>query len=197
MKLKLALVLKEYEQKTIFSNAHFLFESGKIYAIMGASGSGKTTLLNILAGQDTDYKGRLSYENQTISKKAKVHDYVFQHVAYYPQFPAFFENIDGESNILISYFDQHPSPSLLAKMQLKKGQITSHLSGGERKKLSLLHHAVQQKTILLFDEPTNGLDDQTKHKVMKYICHHPHAIVLFTTHDQEIASFYADVIYYL
>lgn len=191
MGLKLILHLKEYQGKEILQNKEFSFSLGKIYVIVGKSGSGKTTLLNILSGQDTFFDGELVFKNEIITN-TKNRLYKKKVVAFFTQYPAFFEDLNGKNNILISSFGKNNKNASTFLSDSTLNKTVSFYSGGERKKLSFSLHNIKNKSVLLFDEPTNGLDEKSQEMFFDFLLQQNHAIIVLTTHSLEIAKKYAD-----
>lgn len=194
MDLKLEVIEKAYDQNVIFQNQVWAFSFGKVYALLGPSGKGKTTLLAMLAGQDGNFQGQLMFQNRWIKSRKMRQEYVDYAVAYYVQFPVFFEQLTGWQNIEISCHRQPPSIARFQLSRLPLEQTPSTLSGGQRKLLNLHHFPFASKAVLLFDEPTRGLDDKHVQQVMRHLCKQRHAIVIFATHDSQLAQQYADVL---
>ena len=69
MKLEINNISKSYENKPVFSNLSFTFESDNLYLLKGKNGAGKSTLLNILSGNDLNYSGKLLLDGIEINKK--------------------------------------------------------------------------------------------------------------------------------
>lgn len=132
MGLKLILHLKEYQGKEILQNKEFSFSLGKIYVIVGKSGSGKTTLLNILSGQDTFFDGELVFKNEIITN-TKNRLYKKKAVAFFTQYPAFFEDLNGKNNILISSFGKNNKNASTFLSDSTLNKTVSFYSGGEKK----------------------------------------------------------------
>ena len=150
------------------------FASGKFTAIMGASGAGKTSLLKILLGMETLTRGNVVFNGKELSSHAI--QSLQARLGYVPQSDTLRENLTVAE---ILYFEaktrlrERVSSQLIEKfihavvlvLDLK-GRISAnvdHLSGGERKRLSIAMELLSLSSIVLLDEPTTGLDASKAH----------------------------------
>lgn len=144
-------------------------------AIVGKSGSGKTTLLNVIAGLMKPMQGTISIDGRSLFEHQEQSWY--KHISYITQHPYIFSGSIGE-NIAIGLPDQvsradvidAASQAGISEMieDLSDGYETivgeggRGLSGGEKQRLALARAFLKQPSIILFDEPTVGLDLQTE-----------------------------------
>lgn len=84
MKLEINNISKSYENKPVFSNLSFTFESDNLYLLEGKNGAGKSTLLNILSGNDLNYSGKLLLDGIEINKKNNI-SYTDEYINYFTQ----------------------------------------------------------------------------------------------------------------
>ena len=211
--IQLKNVSFKYSKKetNIINNFSYEFISGKSYAIVGGSGSGKSTLIDIilnllapqeghivinkkyklsnqkgdkntslirsntlLIGQNDFYCGdrikdilEISLEDETnqffIRRLKKAIDYL--------QINEIFEN-----NFINSFI----------------GENGSKISGGQRQRMILLKALISKKNILIFDEATSSLDDDTKNLVIKFLLSPKvftkNRILIFSTHSNKVAE---------
>jgi putative ABC transport system ATP-binding protein len=188
--LVLQNISKYHQNRRIISNFSYCFEKGKMYAIVGPSGCGKTTLLNIISGQDGDYRGHILFNGKILAKDSRSRQIYRKEVfAYAGQFPKFFESMSAGDNLLIANFGGRLYPPM-RDIKAKLEQPVYQLSGGERKTLSILQALMHQTPICLLDEPTNGLEDKGAQRMMDYMYQHNPGIVIFSTHNREMAKRY-------
>ncbi|QQK80696.1 thiol reductant ABC exporter subunit CydD [Salicibibacter cibi] len=144
-------------------------------AIVGKSGSGKTTLLNVLAGLMKPMQGTITIDGHNLFEYQEQSWY--KHISYITQHPYIFSGSIGE-NISIGLTDQVSSDEVMYAARqagiaekiksLHDGYETivgeggRGLSGGEKQRLSLARAFLKKPSIILFDEPTVGLDLQTE-----------------------------------
>lgn len=148
-----------FNGEPLFEGVDFELGPGDRIGVMGPNGAGKSTFLNILAGKIAPDAGavewgetvRVGYYDQQSSRLAdslRVIDFIKQNAPL----------IQTKSGEYLSAFQ------VLEWLLFPKGQqhaYISTLSGGERRRLYLLHILMQQPNVLLLDEPTNDLDIQT------------------------------------
>lgn len=165
-----------------YARDSFELETGKItmgpgehIAIVGKSGSGKTTLLHLIAGLLKPGSGTVRVNGSPLSQLDE--DAWFKHVSYITQHPYIFagtlaENIaiGAGGNITRAEIERAAEEAGLAALtaQLEHGLDTfvgeggRGLSGGEKQRLALARAFLKRPAIILFDEPTVGLDLHTE-----------------------------------
>lgn len=130
----------------------------KVVAVIGPNGSGKTTLFRCLAGMETNWKGTVWRDGRKISRRelAKSCFMVMQDVGN----QLFTESVLEEVLISLKNRDENRAREILAGMDLA-GLEERHprtLSGGQKQRLAVACAVASDCDILLFDEPTAGLD---------------------------------------
>jgi len=176
---KLTIAVKD---KIIIKDFSYLFEKGKIYAIMGPNGSGKSTLALTLAGHPV-YQikfGKITLNNQYIQdlspdKRSKAGLFLSFQSPLVLNGVSLFQMMRVALRGKISPIDlnnkiKHLSKELVIKEELVKRPLNEGASGGERKKLELLQGLILQPKVMIFDEIDTGVDvDSLKiiAKVMK------------------------------
>ncbi|KOY16520.1 thiol reductant ABC exporter subunit CydD [Paenibacillus xylanivorans] len=157
-------------------------EPGEHIAIVGKSGSGKTTLLHLIAGLLKPASGEVLVNGQPLS------DYNetawFEQVSYITQHPYIFAGTFAENiaigagrNVSRTEIEQAAEDAGLAEVaaQLEQGFDTlvgeggRGLSGGEKQRLALARAFLKRPSIILFDEPTVGLDLRTEQILQRSI----------------------------
>jgi len=176
---KLTIAVKD---KIIIKDFSYLFEKGKIYAIMGPNGSGKSTLALALAGHPVYQikSGKITLNNQYIQdlspdKRSKAGLFLSFQSPLVLNGVSLFQMMRVALRGKISPIDlnnkiKHLSKELVIKEELVKRPLNEGASGGERKKLELLQGLILQPKVMIFDEIDTGVDvDSLKiiAKVMK------------------------------
>lgn len=193
----------------LFKDVTETFEEGKVYAILGSSGSGKTTLLSLLSGLDTPKGGVVKFDEVDIKKQGltnyriKTVSTVFQ-VYNLLTYMSAYQNVKTAINISgVKYDDEKQAIiDIFAKVVLGEELIykpVKQLSGGQQQRVAVARSLITQSKIIIADEPTGNLDEQTIQEIVKIfqeIAHESGKIVIIVTHESEVTQA-SDVIYEL
>ncbi|MFE6076248.1 thiol reductant ABC exporter subunit CydD [Paenibacillus sp. NPDC057886] len=172
-----------------YAPGSFELETGRVQldprehiAIVGKSGSGKTTLLHLIAGLLKPASGEVMVNGQPLSDCDEAA--WFEHVSYITQHPYIFAGTFAENiaigagrNVSRTEIEQAAEDAGLAEVaaQLEQGFDTfvgeggRGLSGGEKQRLALARAFLKRPAIILFDEPTVGLDLRTEQILQRSI----------------------------
>jgi ABC-2 type transport system ATP-binding protein len=168
-------VRKEFKNNVVLGGVNLSVNKGEIFGIIGLSGSGKTTLFNLLIGFLEPDEGQISYYNEgekiLITKDSgivKTHfGFATQDASFYPKLTAE-ENLDHfgalyhiKKQVREQYIDY-----LLKLVDLygAKDTISSSLSGGMQKRLTIACAMIHNPKVLILDEPTADLDPYLRNK---------------------------------
>lgn len=185
----------------VLKNINLSFEQGKTYAIKGKSGSGKTTLLSLISGLEKKYCGQILYDNKDLSKmnldKYRNSDIgiVFQSYNLLPQFTA-------EENIILSMDisnlkgvnKKEQALKLMEQVGLDKSLAKRRvlkLSGGEQQRIAIARSLSYNPKIIIADEPTGNLDNETESEILKIfdnLVHKDNKCVIIVTHSQNVCD---------
>ncbi len=172
-------VSKSFGGKKVFENLSLTISGGEMNCIMAPSGAGKTTLLRILMGLEEADSGEIT------GLEGKQFSAVFQE-------ERLCEYMTAVDNIRLV------TPGLDAGIVMQEmdrlglgdccAQPVSQLSGGMRRRVSILRALLAKYDILCLDEPFKGLDDARKEQVLAYVKQKAAGkTVLFVTHDEQEA----------
>ena len=176
---------------------------GNCFGLLGPNGAGKTTTLRMLLGQSPRTSGVLSVFGESIESNLRE---IRQRTGIVPQADNLDPDFTVSENLRIYglYFRitssvlEHRIPKLLKLVELDhraKDRIST-LSGGMKRRLILARALINDPDLLLFDEPTTGLDPQARHMIWSQI----HRLkrngktILLTTHYMEEAERLCDEI---
>jgi lipoprotein-releasing system ATP-binding protein len=178
-------------------------EAGEMVAIMGASGVGKSTLLHVLGGLDRDNQGDVTVaatkltslpDADVVAFRNRNVGFVFQFHHLLPDFSAV-ENVEMPMRIArIPMAEARPrAEELLQRVGL--AERTSHrpgmLSGGEQQRVAVARALIMRPALLLADEPTGDLDEQTAeslHLLLREM-HHAYGLTsVIATHNPRLAG---------
>lgn len=158
------------------------FQAGEHIAIVGKSGSGKTTLLHLIAGLLKPTSGEVLVNRKVLSESQQ--SAWFRQVSYITQHPYIFAGTIAENisigagrQVSTAEIEQAAEEAGLTVLidQLQQGLETvigdggRGLSGGEKQRLALARAFLKRPTIILFDEPTVGLDLHTEQVLQRSI----------------------------
>jgi putative ABC transport system ATP-binding protein len=143
--------------------------------MLGPSGSGKTTLLNIIGGIDRPTSGSIYFEGRDVTRLSEgdltLHrrrvGFVFQFFNLIPTLTAL-ENVEMAADLV-----EHPRPAaeVLAEVGLegREDHFPAQLSGGEQQRVAVARALVTDPPLVLCDEPTGNLDEETGKLVLSYM----------------------------
>ena len=207
--IELQNVTKIYEgsdyKTTALDGIDLVIEKGEFLAIMGPSGSGKTTLLNIMGCMDTPTNGSYFLDGEDVSKysSAKLTEirkdyisFVFQNFGLLQDYTVY-ENIEVPllaKNVRRSERKQRMDEKMkLLGIEGLGNKLPSQLSGGQQQRVSIARVLAADNPILLADEPTGALDQNTSRELMELFCklHEEGKTIVVITHDPHVAE-YAD-----
>lgn len=176
---------KSFGGKKVFDGLNLTIKSGVTTCIMASSGAGKTTLLRILMGLEATDGGRVA------GSEGKRFSAVFQE-------ERLCEYMTASDNIRLVLPPPTGLPVILEGMDRlglsgSRDQPVSELSGGMRRRVSILRALLAEYDVLFLDEPFKGLDEALKGQVMAYVKEKTAGkTVVFVTHDRAEAAVLAD-----
>lgn len=196
-------------RRTILDNINATFNTGEFIILLGQSGSGKSTLLNLISGIDAPDSGnilvndfiinRLTERQQTLFRREHI-GFIFQFFNLIPTLTVF-ENVtlaiqlNGGMNTAKAKEVQN----LLERVGLSHRQnaFPDRLSGGEQQRVAILRAIAHNPTLLLADEPTGNLDEETGRVIMQLLLEltrQANKTLIMATHNPEFIPL-ADKVY--
>lgn len=148
-------ITKKFKNKSVLNNLSLDIEIGSLIHIKGSNGCGKSTLLKVIAGLLTYDSGTLEIPND-------------MYVGALIENPNFIENEDILYNLkflynLRNHFDYDRVNDLCTRFELDLEDRTSvkKYSVGMRQKMGIVQAVMEGQNLILFDEPTRGLDEES------------------------------------
>lgn len=210
MQLELQNVGYSYNGKElVLRHVNYRFEGGRIYASTGRSGAGKTTLLSLLSQLTKPTEGKILYNGLDVSE---VDQYLYRSQYAGVIFQSFnlLMHLTAVENVMLSMDiagvkkenNRAYAMELLEKVGLSKEESQRRilkLSGGQQQRVAIARAVSYDPSILLADEPTGNLDEDTQDEIMeifKGLAYEEQKCIILVTHSPVVASL-ADEVYAL
>lgn len=176
MEIRLKNVKKNYGSFEALKGIDLVLEEGKFYGLLGPNGAGKTTLFNLLIQNFKQTSGQISWE---VDGQALASKDFYRHIGIVFQSNRLDDNLTVEENLisrgalygLSKGQVQERMRELKAYLDVEviKKQRYGSLSGGQKRKVDIARALLPQPSLLLLDEPTTGLDPQSRHDLWEAI----------------------------
>ncbi|MBZ2133868.1 ABC transporter ATP-binding protein [Streptococcus gordonii] len=170
MEIRLKNIKKNYGSFEALKGIDLVLEEGKFYGLLGPNGAGKTTLFNLLIQNFKQSSGDISWEvdGRPLSTK----DF-YRHIGIVFQSNRLDENLTVEENLVSrgALYGLSKAKVLERMKDLQnyldvasiKNKKYGSLSGGQKRKVDIARALLPKPSLLLLDEPTTGLDPQSRH----------------------------------
>lgn len=196
MSIKIENLTKVFDDKRVLDDISFDVKTGEILAIVGFSGSGKSTILKLISGLISPDSGKIETEGGDIAM-------VFQYSALFDSLNVF-DNISFALQERKEYRNKYSNKEIkdIVSKNLKtvglegiEDKLPHELSGGMQKRVSFARAIVTQPDIILYDEPTAGLDPVASTIIEDYILslrEETKATAIIVTHQMSTITRCAD-----
>ena len=192
---------------TVLSGINAIFESGKVYTIIGESGAGKSTLLSLISGLDVCKDGDILYNGNSLRKldrdeyRAKSVGVIFQGYNLLLNSTAIY-NITLSMNIsgISEPNKKEKAYELLEKVGIDRETANRkilRLSGGEQQRVGIARALSHNPDVIIADEPTGNLDGETEKAVLDILsrlAHDEGKCVIIVTHSENVTAVADEVI---
>ncbi|MFV2031637.1 MAG: ABC transporter ATP-binding protein [Gammaproteobacteria bacterium] len=186
--LKVSSLVKRFGALTAVDNVSFEIHSGTCFGLLGPNGAGKTTTIELMEGIKTPDEGEILYLGEPLGQQFRNEaGIMFQNTAL-QEFVTVYEML-----LQFSRFYPHAADidRLVEQYSLQDflHRDTRKLSGGQKQRLLLAMALINQPKILFLDEPTTGLDPQSRRNLWERVrqIKAQGATILLTTHYMEEA----------
>ena len=189
---------------TASDGVSFEIEKGEFAVVVGSSGAGKTTVLNMLGGMDSCDEGSILVDGEDIAKYTpkQLVQYRRYDIGFVFQFYNLVPNLTALENVeLATQICKNPMDAKQVLQDVGLGDrlqnFPAQLSGGEQQRVSIARALAKRPKLMLCDEPTGALDDNTGKAILKLLqdtCRQNEMTVILITHNQAITPMAVRVI---
>ncbi len=175
--------------------------AGDFLTILGHSGSGKTTLLSLIGGLTQPDSGRIVIDDVDVwaQKDRQASTIRNQTIGFVFQFASLIPTLTSIENLMLplSFAEQKCSGKERAEMLLeqvglidKRNNFPSQLSGGQQRRIAIARAFMNSPRIILADEPTGDLDEQTEVEIMQFFSQQRDNGITFliVTHNSQLTD---------
>lgn len=200
MRLEVKNVSKSFKNNQVLNNINISFESGKIYGLIGRNGSGKSVFLKTICGFYKPDSGEIFYDNVDIVKNQS---FPINTRALIEK-PSFLPNLTGYENLELlasiqKRIGKKEIDEVLERVNLssEKNKKYSTYSLGTKQKLGIAQVLMENPEIMIFDEPLNGVENETANKIRTILKEEKAKgkLIIVASHIKEDIEMLADEIY--
>lgn len=186
----------------VLKGIDLLLNQGDKISLTGKSGAGKSTLLNVIATLEKPDNGEIliNGENPLSMKDRKLSSFRNREIGIVYQFHHLLPEFSALENVAMPYMirnKQHEAFSMATEMLIKVGlkdrmnHKPAELSGGEQQRIAIARALITSPNILLLDEPTGNLDEETAEMILDLIfdlTNEKNLTTIFVTHNKVFAE---------
>ena len=188
---------KKFKDVVAVDNLSFSVKEGEIFGLLGPNGAGKSTAINVITGLIENYSGQVIIDGEEFKGNEKS---IERKIGLVPQELAIYVNLSAEDNVrffgelyglkgkeLDDAVDRSLSFVGIESVRKKK---SNQFSGGMKRRLNIACGIVHSPKLLIMDEPTVGIDPQSRNHIMESIkrLNNEGTTILYTTHYMEEAE---------
>ncbi|GFH41776.1 ABC transporter ATP-binding protein [Lactococcus hodotermopsidis] len=202
MKLILEKINKKFAEKTLFTDASFTFETGKIYGLLGRNGAGKTTLFNCISKNMSLDSGQIALTDETGEAHQDYDNTEIGFIYTQPILPNFMTAvefvqffIDINSTRLVTQKTASDYLIAVGIQEIDHNKLLKDFSHGMKNKVQMLISVITETPVLLLDEPLTSFDVIAAHDMKKLILSlKKDTVIIFSTHILQLAQDMCDEI---
>ena len=190
-------LVRRYGDLTAVDGVSFRIAPGETYGLLGPNGAGKTTTISVIAGLIPGDAGTVTVLGEPVGPSRVA---VKRHIGLVPQDLAIYPELSGRENLRFFGRLQHMGGKDLTRRVAEVLELigladrakdpTKEYSGGMKRRLNIGIGLLHQPTLLILDEPTVGVDPQSRNAILESVetLSHEGMAVLYTTHYMEEAE---------
>ncbi|MEO5753992.1 MAG: ABC transporter ATP-binding protein [Chthoniobacterales bacterium] len=190
-------ISKRYGSLVALDDVSLSLQAGEFFGLLGPNGAGKTTLMSLVAGIRAAESGEIFLEGEKFQ-----HDRIEQRVqlGFVPQALALYEELSGEENLRLfgrlyglrgTLLRERVEEALVAvQLQDRRRDEVKTYSGGMQRRLNLVAAILHRPKLLLCDEPTAGVDPQSRNAIFEFVqkLNDDGMTIVYSTHYMEEAT---------
>lgn len=192
--LKIEDLSKKYDGKDVVSGLTFEISDGDILGFIGPNGAGKSTSINMMTNLVTPDKGKIYFQGEDIQKQESVFK---RSLGVVPQDLAIYEDLNAYDNVkffcsLYNYKGIELKKRVKETLEFvglwdRRKELPSKFSGGMKRRLNIACAIAHSPKILIMDEPTVGIDPQSRNNIMETVktLNKRGTTVIYTSHYME------------
>lgn len=201
--IEISNISKSYGKNEVLKEISLCMQRGSIYGLLGPNGAGKTTLISSLVGLHSVDSGEILIEGQNIKEALayiqSISSLIPQELAFYPSLTAaenleYFAGMLGlKGSALKSKIDEVIYLTQLSDVYKKEAQT---YSGGLKRRLNIAIGLLSNPQIIYLDEPTVGIDPQSRNFILESIknMQEDNKLIVYTSHYMNEVEFLCDKI---
>lgn len=187
-----------YGQRMAVDDLSFAICKGEFFGLLGANGAGKTTTISCISGLLSKWKGEMLLDGKTFQPSTNINDRM--QLGIVPQELALYDTLTGKENLFlfaelcgVAAKDRLQQVSRMleyAGLQDRQNDQVKQYSGGMKRRLNLVTGLIHKPKLLLLDEPTVGVDPQSRNHLFDTMLRlkSEGITVIYTTHYMEEAE---------
>jgi ABC-2 type transport system ATP-binding protein len=195
--LRIDHIVKHFEKVTALDNVSLTIHENEFFGLLGPNGAGKSTLMNIIVGLLQPDSGKILIDDEVMSSSNII---LREKIGYIPQDIALFLELSAFANLkifgeLYNIGGKHLEKKIdevleLVQLKDRKKDKVNEFSGGMKRRLNLAVGLLHDPKILLCDEPTVGVDPQSRNAIfdMLQFLNKNGKTIVYTTHYMEEAE---------
>jgi len=192
--LKTKDLTKKYDNHVVVDNLNLEIEEGEIFGLLGPNGAGKSTTMNMICGIVRPTLGEVEFMGDDFKKNRKK---LMKNLGYIPQELAIHGNLKAWENVELftslygikgAELKERINESLeYVGLLEKKNEFAKNFSGGMKRRLNIACAIGHHPRLLIFDEPTVGIDPQSRNFILDKIkeSNKNGSTVIYTSHYME------------
>lgn len=192
--IKVDGLTKKYGNKTVVDQISFTINKGEIFGLLGPNGAGKSTTMNMLCSLIKPTMGKIEIFQKDINKHFSK---VKQKIGYIPQELALHGNLKAWENVELftamyglkkkELKEAVESSLAYVELQDNRNAFAKNFSGGMKRRLNIACALGHKPELLLFDEPTVGIDPQSRNFILEKIkeTNKKGTTIIYTSHYME------------